>query len=190
MGWLTFHETRSAKDYFIDTFKDEKNIELVDIAIVNFRTAYMAVKRLDLGYTYCLVYLLHRSPKSYYNFGYKDMSEFCGPGASECPLRILDKLTPLDEIQKLNGDTDIGYAERWRASCRENALNKKQKNEALKKGKVLKTKEPLLFTSGEHYQFFIKKNKKLYAIANYDTEFQREVLVRVRGWKHIEFEFV
>lgn len=43
------------------------------------------------------------------NFGYKDMSENCGPGYYDCPLSILKLLTP----------TDNEYALEWRKKCYE-----------------------------------------------------------------------
>jgi hypothetical protein len=55
MGWCTFHETRTAKEYFTDSFKNDSNYELLDVAIVNFRTAYLAVKDVQKGYVCCLV---------------------------------------------------------------------------------------------------------------------------------------
>lgn len=193
MGWLTFHETRTAKQYFTDKFKDSTDFELVDIAIVSFRTAYLAVKDLKNNYTFCMIYLLHRAPKSYYNFGYKDMSEFAGPGVTECPIRILNKLTPLKEIERISPDIQgkpFEWASEWRENCRKNALEKTNRNKTLQKGKILKTKDPILFNSGNYYQYFIKKGRQFLAIVNYNTEYQREIPVRLRGWKFIEFEFI
>lgn len=190
MGWLTFHETRTAKQYFIDEIGKEKHCELVDIAVVGFRTAYLAIKDLEKGYTYCQVYLLHRAPKSYYNFGYKGMSEFVGPCVDSCPKRILDKLTPLDEIQRLDSEVDeksIEWAMNWRQNNLNAQVTKKARSKALRSG-VLKTKEPLNFTSGSSYQYFKKEGKKLYAIQDYGTKLERLIPVRISGWKYIEYE--
>ena len=189
MGWLTFHETRTAKQYFIDTFKNETHYELLDVAIVNFRTAYLAVKDLEKGYVCCLVYLLHRAPKSYHNFGYKSMSEFAGPGVDDCPKRIIDKLTPLDEINKVDpeiGNTSIGWAKDWRQRVLEN-LNKKK---AIKKGGIIKTKEPLEFTSGASFQYFKKEGRKTFAIINFGLDSERYVQVKINNLKYIEHEII
>lgn len=192
MGWLTFHETRTAKQYFIDEIGSGKNCELVDIAVVGFRTAYLAIKDLEKGYTYCQVYLLHRAPKSYYNFGYKPLSEFCGPCVDTCPKRILDKLTPLDEIKRLDDEIDdqsIEWAKNWRQNNLDAQSVKKTRSKALKNG-VLKTKEPLRFTSGSEFQYFKKEGKRLYAIQDYGTEQERLIPVRISGWSNIEYEIV
>ena len=190
MGWTTMHETRTAKQFFLDMFKNETNYEIVDIAIKNFTTAYIAIKDLKKGYVYCQTYLIHRAPKSYENFGYKPVSEFCGPVTAECPKRILDKLTPLDEIVKLSELEDfsaksIEWAKGWRERCYNNIeASKKLKNA------VIKTDEPIHFTSGNSYQYFKRKGKRWFAIANYGTKAEMLMPVRVSGWRNIPYTFV
>lgn len=189
MGWVTFHETRTAKEYFIDTFKQEPNYELIDIAIVNFRTAYLAVKNLEHGYVICLVYLLHRAPKSHYNFGYKSMSEFAGPGVDDCPKRIIDKLTSLDEISSIDSDIDgtsLEWAKDWRNRVMENIAKRK----AVKKGGIIKTKKPLNFTSGAQFQYFKKEGRKMFAIINFGLDSERYVQVKIRNLHNIEHEII
>lgn len=192
MGWTTFHETRTAKEYFTDMVKRCEGIELVDIAIVSFRTAYLAIRDNNLGYTYCAVYLLHRAPKSYYNFGYKDMTEFACPAVTDCPKRIIDKLTPLDEIEKLDteiGENSLKWAREWRKNVLENSAKKKERNNSLRNA-VLKTKEPLEFRSGAQYQYFTKQGRQLYAIKDFGTEYEQKFPVRISGWNNIPFEVV
>ena len=58
----------------------------------------------------CLVAYDSRDREGYI-FGYKDMTEGMGPYESNCPVAILDLLTP----------TDRPYAVQWRARCRANA---------------------------------------------------------------------
>lgn len=192
MGWTTFHETRTAKQYFTDMVDRCEGIELVDIAIVSFRTAYLAIKDNKLGYTYCAVYLLHRAPKSYYNFGYKDMTEFAGPGVTDCPKRIIDKLTPLDEIARLNpeiGENSIRWAKEWRKNVLENSVKKKERNSSLRNA-VLKTKEPLDFKSGAQFQYFTKQGRQLYAIKDFGTSYEQKFPVRISGWNNISFDII
>lgn len=190
MGWIIFNEDRSAKEYFIDKYNNEENYELVDIAIKNFRTAYIAVKDLKKGYTFAMVYLLHRAPKSYDNFGYKDMSEFAGPGETECPKRIIDKLTPIEEIIKIQGldpEEDMySWAQNWRDASLKNATNAKR----IAKGDVIKMIEPIEFSSGAYFQYFKKVNRKWVAIARYNTQDEREYKVKLRGFKNMKYEFV
>lgn len=52
--------------------------------------------------------------KEYCNFGYKDMDESCGPFQHDCPVSILNLLSP----------TEYEYAAKWRETCRENAAKK------------------------------------------------------------------
>lgn len=47
--------------------------------------------------------------KDYYNFSYKDIDETMGPYTNECPISILDLLTP----------TESEWANEWRKRCRE-----------------------------------------------------------------------
>lgn len=185
MGWITFHSNVSAKDYFINMFKDETNYELVDIAIKNFRTAFLAVKDKKKDYVFAMIYLLHRAPNSYYNFGYKDMSEFCGPGATDCPKRILDKLSPIEEIiaKKDANPNDIIYtwAKDWRKSC----YHTIELNKALKKGKVIKLSNPLKFRSGCTIDRFIKKGKNVYGLY-----YEREIPVSINLARYFNSETV
>lgn len=62
-----------------------------------------------------VVFLTSTDAKSYYNFGYKDMDETVGPGYYDCPVRILDLLSPIDS----------DFANEWRRCCRERAKAKK-----------------------------------------------------------------
>lgn len=189
MGWTTMHYTGTAKQFFIDRYKNEPNFEIVDIAIKNFRDVYIAVKNLKDGYIYCQTYMLYRAPKSSYeNFGYKPISEFMGPVNAQCPKRILDKLTPLDElVEKFNYTEDgVEYARGWRKRCLESIEFSKK----LSSGAVIKTDVPLDFTSGNSYQYFKKKGKRWYAIANYGTKAEIEAPVSIGRIDLMSFKFV
>lgn len=50
-------------------------------------------------------------------FGYKDMMETCGPNYYDCPLSILNLLTP----------TESEWANEWREKCRQNNEQQKAK---------------------------------------------------------------
>jgi hypothetical protein len=188
MGWTTFNYNGKAKDYFTDMIERSEGLELVDIAIKNFRTAYLAVRVIKSGYVFCQTFMIHRAPKSYENFGYKPIYEFAGPVESECPERILNKLSPLSEIEATGdyaGDS-IKWAQEWRNRCKESIAFSKR----LSKGEVVKTKNPISFTSGAEYQYFKRENRKWYAIADYGTKHERSVRVNLRGSKYMSFEFV
>lgn len=150
MGWITFNKPKhiSPSDYFRDSFKNEPNHELLDIAIVKRMTAYMAVRLKDTNEVIALVYLLTYS-NSWDNFGYKDMSEFAGPVQSECPKRILELLTPLSDSE------DNNWARNWRERCWAK-INDKASKPKVKEGDVIKISEPLEFRSGASYDTFRK----------------------------------
>lgn len=65
-------------------------------------------------YVFAGVCLTRLDSKEGYNFGYKDMDESMGPCQCECPVSILDLLSP----------TDDEYTIEWREACRENAKKK------------------------------------------------------------------
>lgn len=50
-----------------------------------------------------------RVTRDYFNFGFKSISEDCGPYFYDCPASILDLLTP----------TTSDYANKWREECRQ-----------------------------------------------------------------------
>lgn len=64
--------------------------------------------------TWAAVFLTSVNMRDYYNFAYKDMSEDMGPYDSQCPLSILNLLSP----------TENKYANEWRERCRANAKTK------------------------------------------------------------------
>ena len=76
-----------------------------------------------------------------YIFGYKDMSEDMGPCEAECPVAILDLLTP----------TDREYALNWRRRCREFAATRAAKPKLLH-GQLVTFAEPIRFADGRSHQ--------------------------------------
>ena len=188
MGWTTMHLDISAKQFFINMFENEPNYEMLDIAIKNFREVYIALKHKDKGYVYCQTYMLYRAPKKYENFGYKPVWEFNGPVNANCPKRILDLLTPLDKLAKMDnfGEKPIEWAKEWRNRCYDNLEFAKK----LSSGVVIKMDEPVEFTSGALYQYFKKKGKKWYAIGNYGTNAEFEAPISFRGLQHMKYTFV
>lgn len=175
MGWITFRWNGSARDYFTELYAKENGVELIDISIVKYNEAYLALKCLTTGFVYCQAYLLHRAPKSDYNFGYKPLVEFCGPNISSCPKRILDKLSSIDEmvsadfIHKENGE----WAKIFRNRCIEKTKNK------FISGMTIKVEKPIKFSNGLSYEIFKKVGRKTYAVINHNTDNEFTVGVRV-----------
>ncbi|MDA8140749.1 MAG: hypothetical protein M0036_19045 [Desulfobacteraceae bacterium] len=154
MGWLYTYkpENQSVMQFFKEHFDHEtalKKGEVLDCAVVNMRTAYIAyrVTHKDTGRTFVLgVICLINYSRDRYNFGYKDMEEFCGPCEAQCPERILKQLSPLDQIEPHYG-TSYEWACAWRERCRENIKNRKRLTE-LNIGNVIKFREPIKFSNG------------------------------------------
>lgn len=100
MGWTSFHLNEPVKQWFVDSVEWRGERKVLDVAIANFSELYAAV-RLEDGSVICYTYMIAFYPKSYHNFAYKDMSEFDGVfGFNNCPLRILNLLTPLDDTEE------------------------------------------------------------------------------------------
>jgi hypothetical protein len=122
MGWTHTNRpsyqtpTEFIKEHF--SWEGEKYTCKVIETSVKLDVAFAAVERIEKATgnreVWALVLLLHHMPKSYYNFGYKDMDETMGPYRYDCPAKILDLLTP----------TDNEYALKWRAECRKRLSQK------------------------------------------------------------------
>lgn len=80
-------------------------------------TWYGACERTRPGqepYVFAGVCLTSVDSHEYCNFGYKDMDESMGPCERDCPISILNRLSPRDDE----------WALEWRTACRENAVKK------------------------------------------------------------------
>ena len=165
MGWLFSHrepKREPLKEWIIDKVNCEdesRSWKVLDCAIVNFSTAYMAAeyvnKKDGSRRVIALVLLIRHHRGEYCNWGYKDMDETMGPCENQCPKRILELLTPLTE--------EDGYAKQWRLDCWKNiALSEK-----LKPGVKINTKEKVSFGSyGEcsHFELISVKPFHLKAL--------------------------
>lgn len=80
-------------------------------------TWYGACERTRPGqepYVFAGVCLTRVDRHAGFNFGFKDMDESMGPCERDCPISILNLLSPRDDE----------WALEWRAACRENAAKK------------------------------------------------------------------
>lgn len=111
-------------------------------ALVKMRTYYAAVEQVrpdthrKVLAVVCLVRYNPRDAEGYI-FGYKDMTEHMGPCEAECPVAILDLLTP----------TDAEYAVTWRERCRA-AVSARARHPRLRNGWTLVFDEPIAFSDG------------------------------------------
>lgn len=142
MGW-TYAEKEpetSVREFFDQEFAGD-HTRILDCAVVELRTAYLAVESTTSvtgdRRVFAVVCLLDYCSRDRFNFGYKDMSEEMGPVEDHCPERILDLLSP----------TGYEYALDWRARCRKR-IEHRNKLPALKTGCYLLLNQPLTFADG------------------------------------------
>jgi len=129
MGWLMYdRKPTNVKTHLLglcswdNSAKGGTKATALDCAIVNLRTAYLAV-RLDYAdkpsQVVAFVYLL-QFPRGERGrpggFGYKDLDESMGPCEDNCPERILKRLSPLPDAPA-EGRDPYEYARAWRARC-------------------------------------------------------------------------
>lgn len=139
MGTYYTTDTQDLTAYeFLKRELDRPGHKIIDHS-VHGRTAYLACQT-SSGEVYGLVCMLHKNSDGW---GYNPVEESMGPYEVECPLRILDKLSP----------TDSEYALRWRNDCREHA-SLKRKRSSMGVGSVIRFPSPLRFSDGSTCQEF------------------------------------
>lgn len=160
MGWL-FMPRRSlgghasAKAYLDHQFTYERvqddgpcrGLRVLASACPGNRVYYAAAQILEdgkPGEVVAVVCLVRWNPraKDGYVFGYKDMDETMGPCEADCPQRILDMLTPTDNVHALE----------WRERCRANLARRAR---GLGDGDRIRLPEPVTFSDGRSLQEFI-----------------------------------
>lgn len=106
-------------------------------------------------------------------FGYKDMSEDCGPYYYDCPKRILDKL---DALAPNPGQGAV----EWRQACRKKAAA--TKTHKLVDGQQVTFVKELNFRTFTEATFTVRKvGGKVRFVAGNGT------LCQITGWKNREF---
>jgi len=146
MGWTYTIKARgeTIRDFFARELgfqTERRTVKLLDCAVVNLREAYLAFE--DIDHTtgkrevFAVVCLIHYYPKSYHNFGYKDMEESVGPYNYKCPERILKLLTP----------TTNEFALKWRKKCWER-IERIKSMPKFSNGDILEFEEPIKFADG------------------------------------------
>lgn len=179
MGWLSFQMNEPVKDWFKRQYSDNKDVTVLDIAIVKRNTLYAAIKINSTNEVQAVIYLLRWSRERGYNFAYKSMSEFAGPCESECPERILKLLTPLEE-----NDNNL-WANNWRRRCYKTIEDRKKLSGEV----VIKALKPVEFTNGKTFQFFKKINRRMYAGVIENNRFNSICRVRF-NLRYIEYELI
>lgn len=126
MGWTSYHAThynrrgeidRKAECDEVFTENSEHGKWEVLKSSMHGSTWYAAVRRTrpsGESYVFGAVCLTSVDSGDYYNFSYKDMDESMGPCSYDCPISILDLLSPTKDESALA----------WRERCRAKAKNR------------------------------------------------------------------
>jgi hypothetical protein len=178
MGWTSTHrDTATPVHDFLVRELIPAGMRVIDHATVSWNTYYAAVEHLDGAYkgkVFAIVVLLKHAPNDYYNISYKAMDESCGPVEDRCPIRILDKLSPLGELG-YSGST-LEWAQSWRDRCRARKAKKMPKP-----GDKVTFESPFKFTNGETIAEFIYRGG-----AKFTQPFS-SLRYHIRGWKDTKF---
>lgn len=144
MGWTSFTDNRELsadailKKDFNAIGQDGTKWAIIDSATKG-REWYAILECMPVNQVprYEGIVCLFKRSKRYNEFSFKEISERCGPNASNAPKRLIDKLDKLAPIDPNDGGMGAKWAREWRARCRANAS---AKNNAIKlsKGMIVK----------------------------------------------------
>jgi len=111
MGWLFYDSLHYKPNGEVDRKKEcdslfgERYTILKSVMVGTVH--YAAIRNVDTNSVTAAITLTSADKKRGWNFGYKGMSEDCGPCEAKCPKSILNLLTP----------TDDDFANAWRDRC-------------------------------------------------------------------------
>jgi len=181
MGWDYMQKDpgETAKDVLLRDYGGHPEYgEILDLAVVGLREAYMAYRLKATGEVFARVFLLDHRSKATMNFGYKALHEGVYPRIANCPERILRLLTPLSEGAEHNA------ARAWRAECWANVA-KRQSLRGLKTGDTIHFKQPIAFRRGETRDTFrvVRQGRR---VGFEDESGMRRYLIP--GWHNLDFE--
>ena len=150
------------KEFFKNEFRwsDYPEAGLIDLATRGMRAAYAAVRH-PHGYVFACAIKITYYPKDRENIVYRIDDESAGPVLSNCPKKILDLLTPDQDMIEKYGQKPDGTWLEWRQRCRANlAQYQALRAQKIRDGDVLKFEEPLNFTDGSVRDTFIVRRDR------------------------------
>lgn len=186
MGWTYRHKPASvsAKDEIIEELSCDNDAARWVVLAISMKggVAYAATElirkfkngklNMKTRKVFATVVLTGYARNDYYNFGTKVIDESMGPCECECPVKILDLLTPTEREYELD----------WRAACRANAA--KPKAPTLVEGDVIKFKDPLSFGSnGNVNELILYDAKKRHYRASFGLCRLRRDTLKHRSYK-------
>lgn len=149
MGWTFQHRDRGVPD--LEWWRREFGAERVIDSASVLGASFLAWRTEDDKVV--AVVCLTRWVNEQYNYGYKEMDEGMGPGEDRCPERIFKMLSPLDEVYD-PGSSSHQWASEWRVKVQAR-LDARKARPKVKKGSVVRFKEPLPFTDGSTHDTFV-----------------------------------
>jgi hypothetical protein len=190
MGWVFGAKPNNIGEWLHKIYSRETNDTkqiCLDYAMVNMSEIYIAVEQTDkygiktiTAEIMSIKFANEREDGFVYpQMGYNVYGEQCGVHQTSCPKRILDVLTPTDDIT----------SNEWRDKCRKR-LEHRASVSKLQDGDYIQFSEKIQFNNGEQRDTFkiksFNKKKILVAVSN-DTG---ETLFRaqIKNWRDIAFK--
>lgn len=178
MGWTTCHKDWATirdmfESHWISADPSKVTYNVLETAQVGFNRAYAAIEKTNVETNkkevFAATYLIQFT-KGYYNFGYKDMTEYSGPyNMNDCPLKILKLLTPIKKNERDNRDNSTQWARNWRARCWKYQRTRK-KNKSLSVGTIIQLNYPLHFSDGteqDEFEVYLTKPLRFKSVNGY-----------------------
>ena len=165
MGWTSFHKEPHEKP--LDALKREFSRDGQTCVIDGGRvgsTWYLAFRTQD-NHVLGVIVLTSTRQRDYHNFGYKEMEEGAGPTDSRCPARILNQLSPLEDLYSPDSSA-YKWAQAWRERCRANLARPRTR---LQVGDILRWPRPIEYVGGPIQELVVVDTRRRLALARTDN---------------------
>lgn len=171
MGWTSTHRRKGEatnKEWFAREYGGER-VKLLDFYTHSLAEGYGLIEVTpDDGDPYrTAVAIMMDWRNGQYNFAWKDMDETMGPNISNCPERILRRLSPVEQIT--SGPDSRKWVQNWRDRCWINVNQRKATSKARRQitaavkaegGVYVRLPEPMAFRAGHKQDtFYIARTK-------------------------------
>lgn len=139
MGWTSFYDNRELsadiilKKEFNGIGQDGTKWAIIDSATRGSEWyAILECTPVNQSPRYEGTVCLFKRSKRYNEFGFKEISERCGPNVANAPKRLIDKLDTLAPIDPNDDSKGATWARDWRKRCRDNATSKTNRMKLVK----------------------------------------------------------
>ena len=186
MGWSFEHRDKGemTNREWVEGQYTSGRYEVLDVATKNM-VMYVAIKNTETGLVSAEVILTQWTRSTdYFNFGTKGMSESMGPCEDNCPKRILDKLSPLDDLYGPDVPGEEG-GRQWAGAWRARAYARLDRPK-LSDGDIVTFNETWLKVK----TFVVEKRKRTVLFRPIVDGVPSYTRWRIRGWQDLPFEVV